>query len=200
MTEIKDTELLEALKQGDDQAFNILFSRYWKQIYAVAYHRLRDEQDADDLVQELFISLWERRADIVIKSNIENYLMGAIKFKIISRIRIQAVKADVFEELKKRMYEIEQQGDELIDHDLLEETLNDAMHGLNGNVKTAFIMRSDNMSVRDIAVQMDLKEQTVRNYIAIAVEHMRAAVKQKYPQHRTLCAALSASLIHHYLT
>ena len=157
MTESGDTELLDALKQGDETAFNTLFTKHWKKIYAVAYHRLGDEQDADDLVQELFISLWERRADIVIKGSIENYLMGALKFKVISRIRSQAVKEKVFEQMQHRMTEVEQTDSEVLDYVKLEETLNEALQSLNENIRTAFVMRSDNMGIREIALQMGLK-------------------------------------------
>lgn len=200
MTTNEDIDLLYALKQGDEQAFNKLFKIYWEKVYAVAYHRLGDEQDADDLVQELFISLWERREGLSIKGSLENYLMGAVKFKVISRLRNRSVKEKVFEDLRHRMTEVQEAEADAIDFRELDKTLTDALSSLNDNVRTAFVMRSDNMSIKEIALQMGLKEQTVRNYIADAIQRIRIIIKQKHADNPAFCLALTLSFVHNYLT
>lgn len=195
-----DLSLLRSLKQGEASAFEELYSRYWKKIYAIAWHRLGDEEDADDLVQELFISIWERRVEIDLKGNFEQYLIGAVKFKVISLIRNQAVKEGVFNELKKRMTEIEEAEVERAIYPDLDKTLNDALLSLNENARMAFMLRSDNVSIKEIANQLGLREQTVRNYIADALVRIRAAVKEKYGKEPILYSCIVFAIVNHYLT
>lgn len=199
MTATEDTILLNAIKIGDEQAFKTLFSKFWKKIYAIAYHRLGDEQDADDLVQELFISIWERREEIILKGSFEQYLVGAVKFKVISTIRNRSVKEKVFDELKKRMTEIEHTLQDRVDYKDLDKTFNSTLLSMHENVRMAFLLRIDNMTIKDIAEQLGLQEQTVRNHIANALQRIRTAIKEKYGDEPILYSSILLACIHDYL-
>lgn len=200
MTPADDLSLLNSLKQGDAGAFEELYSRYWKKIYAFAWHRFQDEGDADDIVQELFISIWERRAEISLTGNFEQYLIGAVKFKVISTIRNRAVKENAFNELKMRMSEIEESQAEKIVYPDLDKTLNDALLSLNDNARMAFLLRSDNLTIKEIASQLGLQEQTIRNYIADALVRIRAVVKNKYGNDPIVYSCILFAFVNDYLT
>ena len=200
MSQADDLSLLNALKQGDAGAFQELYSRYWKKIYAIAWHRLGDEGGADDLVQELFISIWERRTEISLNGNFEQYITGAVKFKVISIIRNRAVKERVFNELRMRMTEIEESQIDKAFYPDLDKTMNDALLSLNEHVRAAFLLRSDNLSIREIASQLGLQEQTVRNYIADALLRIRAVVKHKYGDDPILYSCVLFAFVNDYLT
>ena len=64
LSDLKDEELLERFRQGDTPAFETLYTRYWSVLYAQAYRMLEHEQDAQDLVQEIFTSIWIKAGDI----------------------------------------------------------------------------------------------------------------------------------------
>ncbi|NRF40816.1 RNA polymerase sigma factor [Pedobacter foliorum] len=62
-----DEMLLSNLREGDERAFSEIYDRYWKAMYQTANNIIRDEAAEQDAVQEVFISLWNRRAEAEIK-------------------------------------------------------------------------------------------------------------------------------------
>jgi len=85
-THLSDTELQKRLQSQDQNAFEILFDRYWKRMYAYAFKIYKEEAICEDIVQEIFISLWEKSATNTIL-NLEGYLLRAVKYKIANHIR-----------------------------------------------------------------------------------------------------------------
>ena len=198
--QISDTELLLQIKENDHASFDLLFDRYWERLYRAALARVGDDSVAQDIVQELFISIWERRAEISLTGNFEQYLTGAVKFKVISTIRNRAVKERVFNELRMRMTGIEENQIEKAVYPDLDKTMNDALLSLNEHVRAAFLLRSDNLTIREIASQLGLQEQTVRNYIADALQRIRAVVKHKYGDDPILYSCVLFAFVNDYLT
>ena len=84
----KDTFLLQQLEKGSKRAFNILFEKYWEKAFSDAYKRIKNYDDAKDIVQEIFTHIWINRE----KKHIENlpaYLHVAIRNKVIKLISKQ---------------------------------------------------------------------------------------------------------------
>jgi RNA polymerase sigma-70 factor (ECF subfamily) len=79
----EDQELLAAMREGDSAAFHALYSRYWQQVLHFAYQKTNDLMLAEDIVQDIFVSLWQRREELVITSNLRSYLMVSIKYRMI---------------------------------------------------------------------------------------------------------------------
>jgi RNA polymerase sigma factor (sigma-70 family) len=79
---ITDEELLTRLARGDHQAFSELYNRYWEDAFNAAYARLRDEEQSQDIAQNVFVSIWDRRGKVRI-DNFRAYLLTAIKFQVI---------------------------------------------------------------------------------------------------------------------
>jgi len=78
--------LLNLLNQGSEPAFNEIYNRYWKILYTYAYRIYTEEKICEDIVQEVFISLWNKSKTTEVL-NLEGYLFKAIKYKIASYIR-----------------------------------------------------------------------------------------------------------------
>ncbi|WP_315816157.1 sigma-70 family RNA polymerase sigma factor [Paraflavitalea speifideaquila] len=76
-----DQELLAQMTNNNHKAFEELWNRYWELAYNVAYKRLKDEDQCQDMVQELFIDIWDRRAKLSI-DNFPAYLNSAIRYKL----------------------------------------------------------------------------------------------------------------------
>lgn len=84
---LSDEELLRRLQRGEHNAFDILFDRYWQPLYQTARARLNDSDMAQDIVQEIFIKIWQRRTELQIKGPLENYLRSAVRLNVISHYR-----------------------------------------------------------------------------------------------------------------
>lgn len=83
---LSDTELQKKLQRQDQLAFEVLFDRYWKRLYFFAFKIYKEEAICEDIVQEIFISLWEKSTNTNIV-NLEGYLLRAVKYKVANYIR-----------------------------------------------------------------------------------------------------------------
>jgi len=73
---------LQALKMGDRNAFTQLYDFYWQRLFSVAYNYTRSRETAQELVQDVFMSIWVKREELVVRTNLESYLYGAIRFRL----------------------------------------------------------------------------------------------------------------------
>ncbi|SFF27195.1 RNA polymerase sigma factor [Flavobacterium xueshanense] len=83
---LSDTELQKKLQRQDQLAFEVLFDRYWKRLYSFAFKIYKEEAICEDIVQEIFITLWEKSINTNIV-NLEGYLLRAVKYKVANYIR-----------------------------------------------------------------------------------------------------------------
>src|SRR5690606_18538912 len=74
----------------DEQLFKKLFDRYWRQLFGFCRHHIQDAESAKEIVQQVFLSLWERREKLDIEVNIGHYLFSAVRLKIAHHFRQQA--------------------------------------------------------------------------------------------------------------
>jgi RNA polymerase sigma-70 factor (family 1) len=81
-----DAYLLTLMEQDDERAFTALYNRYWQKLFSVSYNRLKDISSSEDIVHDVFASLWANRHDNQINS-LENYLATATKFQVLSKIK-----------------------------------------------------------------------------------------------------------------
>lgn len=93
-----DTELLRMLSQHDEFAFAEIYNRYWKLLYTSAHNILQVKAAAQDAVQEVFISLWKRRADIQVEA-LQPYLHQAVRFQVFKAIRAEKTDQQFFNRL-----------------------------------------------------------------------------------------------------
>src|ERR1700730_8227202 len=78
-----DQELVALLKQNDDKAFTEIYNRYWEKLFSVAANKLCNFELAEELIQNIFLDLWNRREQIEIAVAFSFYLAAAMKYKVI---------------------------------------------------------------------------------------------------------------------
>src|ERR1035437_1202808 len=93
-----DIELIDLLKSGDETAFTEIYNRYWKLLFKTAYNILQDFATAQDITQNIFISLWERRNGAKIQS-LKPYLQQATRFAVFRAIKDQQTDKAFYERL-----------------------------------------------------------------------------------------------------
>ena len=79
-----DGDLIELLRQGDISAFTAIHSRYYGMLYQHAYKRMADRDTVKDILQELFIHLWDQRGSIEVKGCLQAYLCTAVRNKVLN--------------------------------------------------------------------------------------------------------------------
>jgi len=152
-----------------------LYQNYWETVLDTAYKRVRDEEIAQDITQEIFISLWENRERLQIESNLEGWLKGAVKYKVINYFKSSIVKEKHEDDIVRLLGEQSQTSAEstLLLKDLNQQ-LDDAMEELPEKMRLIFSMsRKQEKSTQEICEELNLSAQTVKNQISAALKLVR---------------------------
>lgn len=165
------------MKQDHRYAFNEIYERYWLKLYLSAFRRLKSKDDAEDLVQDLFFSLWMKRHSLEISASLSSYLFTAVKYKVINHVESNIVKGAYLNSLNLTLLEYDDSTNEtIIGHDL-ERFIDFGINRLSPKMKEVFeLSRRENLSVIEIADRLNISEQTVKNQISKALKILRVHV------------------------
>ncbi|MBL0738710.1 RNA polymerase sigma-70 factor [Flavobacterium sp. GN10] len=171
LLKMPDDELQKLIFEGSDAAFSIIFNRYWKKLYAYAFKIYKDEAICEDIVQEIFISLWKNASNTIIL-NLEAYLFRAVKYKIANQIRnlkFDQQHIEILESIPDPNLTINDL--EYID---LERNINDQIDKLTPKCREVFLLsRMDHFTNAEIAAKLDLSIHTVEKHISNALKQLR---------------------------
>ncbi|SMD08509.1 RNA polymerase sigma factor [Pedobacter africanus] len=169
-----DRELLDCLKSGDRAAFAEIYERYWKTMYFHALKMLGDEDDAKDLVQELFASVWARAASIPFNNNLSGYLYITARNKIINLIQQRKVRRDYLSGLAAFAEEASNGTIERIDEKELLLIVEKEIQALPYKMRQVFeLSRKQYLSHKEIADELDISDKTVKKQIGYAIRMIK---------------------------
>jgi len=166
-----DEELQKLIFEGNDAAFSIVFNRYWKKLYSYAFKIYKDEAVCDDIVQEIFISLWKNASNTVIL-NLEAYLFKSVKYKIANQIRNLKFDQQHIEVLET----IPDPGLSLNDLEYIdfEKNITAQIDKLTPKCREVFLLsRMDHFTNAEIAAKLNLSIHTVEKHISNALKQLR---------------------------
>ena len=169
-----DEDLLSLLGQGDELAFTIIYQRYHKLLYVVAYKYLKNDCSAKDSVQQIFYRLWESRSVLIISMNLRNYLYTMLKNHLLNEIRNNYMAMEKNYELAQEKVEYEDDLLDNIEKKEIEEQLYRAINGLPEQKKQVCLYKlRGNLSNLEIANKMGISVPTVKTHYAQAVKMLR---------------------------
>lgn len=169
--DIADKELIDRLRADDKQAYQLLFDRYWELLYRIAQSLLQDRDHAMDIVQDVWLSLWERRKQIE-NQNIRAYLIQAVKFKVYKAWRDGKITTEQEEYLA--ILPAPEKADEPLQQQELEEQLLQSIDELPRKCREVFrLSRYEHRSNSEIAQELNLSKRTVETHISHALKHLR---------------------------
>lgn len=166
-----DKILLLQLQEGKRTAFNILYNKYWEQTYSNAYKRLKDDDQAKDIVQEIFVSIWVNRHSPI--NNLPAYLSISVRnqvFKLAAKNKNLTPYLEVFDNIPAH--------NEKADANLLWQEFYRAYEQLLTTLppkrQQIFRLRfHDDIPTKTIASQMRISRKTVQNQLGKAIEQLR---------------------------
>jgi len=170
---ITDADLLFDLSKGDRVAFDILYNRYWKKVFNLAYKRVNDREIAEDIAQDIFVQLWIRGNATVI-TDLQAYLYTATRNGVFNRIGIEGK----YTEIPEHLGVAEQQADEA-DSKIIYKEFFDAFQKMIDNLpeqqRVIFNLRFvESLSSNEIAERLQLSPKTVRNHIGRALATLKS--------------------------
>lgn len=170
---IHDSDWISDLKEGNLQAFGILFDRYGKRLYHFSMGYLKSAEDAEEIVQEVFLKIWDKRADLSTEKSLESYL-----FTIARNVILNTIRKSKYERTYGNFLKIYPEKNVLLDEELnfheLERAYQAAIEQLSPRRKEIFqLSREQALSNAEIAAKMDISVKTVENQMTSAIFEIR---------------------------
>jgi len=165
-------ELLRDNRQGE-KAFAEIYERYWKKLTSLAIFKTNSKEIATEIIQEIFIKLWEKRHSVVI-THLESYLFTALKYQIISHLRTVISNrniTDIYAEPQVNVHET-------LTADTLKLTIESVIAELPTKTQQVFRMsRFDEKSHKEISSELDISEKSVEYHITQTLKILREHLK-----------------------
>jgi len=174
---LSDNELTTRFRNDSVEAFREIYSRYWRMVYLLAYKKLNNREVAEELTQNLFVSLWEKRLEVNI-GNLRAYLLTALKYSIIKHYRSLLVQGKYLAHCNGSTQEYENPVEQHIHAADLGKAINEALAQLPPKTRQIFeLSRYDLLSNRQIAESLGVSEKTVEYHITQSVKILRGYLK-----------------------
>jgi len=168
-TSLSDTELVEMLREGDQLAFEKLYKQYSARLYINVFKLVKDEQIAEELIQELFTRIWQKRAELNIESSFIAYLYRIAQnlvhdfFRKLQRDRKMqdhfiSVTTEYYEHIEEALHYRESEG-----------ILQKALDQLSPQQRSVYqFCKIDGHTYKEAALKMGISPHTVKEYLGNA--------------------------------
>ncbi|QEM09140.1 RNA polymerase sigma-70 factor [Mucilaginibacter rubeus] len=177
-SKISDTQLLGLLDKSDHSAYTEIYQRYFKLIFRHAFKKLRDEEVARDVVQDVFAGLWLKRSSCAVEANLAGYLYMAVRNRIFNFWAHEKVESAYWASLVDDVG-MERFADAPTDHRIRERQLMDyielQVQELPPKMRRIFeLSRKEYLSHKEIAERLDTSEGNVSKQVGNALRILRA--------------------------
>jgi RNA polymerase sigma-70 factor (family 1) len=170
-----DFEMLKGLKRGDHDCFRRLFDTYSSALYRFSVSYLKSNEVAEDVVQEVFLKIWNKRKDINTEKSFQSYLftiaLNVVRKYFNKLAEINQVKHDILIELAEN----KQRMDEAEDFQELLDKLEHFLEQMPEKRRAIFCKKKlEGKSLKEIAEEFDITTKTVEYHITEAMKFLKA--------------------------
>lgn len=175
-----DAELVRRLNRDDRIAFTEIYNRYWKKLFTVAANKLADLAEAEDVVQQIFVTIWNRRKQLDIKTTLGAYLAVSVKYRVFKSIdkssrkqsmshdAVNAALTEIADDTTRQWLEFQE----------LSARLEELLAALPEKCRLVFTLsREQGLTQRQIAEQLSISENTVEAHLGKARRRLKAGLK-----------------------
>ena len=183
LTETKtDKELAKGIKNGDMLAFDSIYQKYSKKLYVFIFGILKSQKDSEDIVQDVFTKVWEKRATINEFLSFQSYLFTIAHNTSISLIRKRANETNFVSHVKSiqtpNAESVESNETEFKE---LKEKLEKTINELPKRQKQVYLLsREEELSYKEIAEKLGISQNTVENHMVKALKYVRSHIDSNY--------------------
>lgn len=179
LTGLSDEQLLIRFQKGDMHSFEEIYSRYWSRLYIEAYKRLKNTEDAEELVQNLFTSFWANRKKTRIQSSLGAYLFTSIRYLVINHVQKEVVrnnyKNTLLDRLEGKLFDNATEYTVFLND--LNKRIEEGCTQMPPRCRKVFeLSRKWYKTNKEIAQELMISEKTVENHLTKALKILRVII------------------------
>lgn len=168
-----EQQLLSALRDGSEAAYEEIFRRFWTRSYNIARSKVQSHAEAEEIVQAIFFALWEKRATLYV-TNLWYYLQTSVRNRVIDHIRQQVTQRKYWDYYKTFIPWQRTVTEDTVEYDNLHEALEEAVSHLPEKSREVFrLNRLEGRSVAEIAGLLQLSEKAIEYHLTKSLKQLR---------------------------
>ncbi|GAA4312982.1 RNA polymerase sigma-70 factor [Mucilaginibacter gynuensis] len=172
-----DQELLKLLAGGNQEVFAQIYDKYWQKLFAYAYNLMKDTDQCEDLIQDVFISLWERRETLRIE-NLKAYLFSSVRYSVYRVNKQQGTRGSLSLTNDFELADIKASAaDDSVISAELQLAYEQLLDKMPPQRKRVFQMRhEDNLTTNVIAEKLQIAQKTVQNHLVNSYQQIQSLI------------------------
>jgi len=176
-----DIELIEKLRIGDVDAFDLVYQRYAGKLYAFSLKYLKSKEESEELVQSVFLKVWENQKNLKKDTSFKSYLFTIAYNEICNLFRRRKYQQNLITKIETESSEASGETEDQIEFQFVAEQVDQIIARLPEKQKTIFLKsRQEGKSNKEIADELGLSRGTVDNYISESLKFIRTNLKDKH--------------------
>lgn len=180
--ELLDRNIVEALRQGDEQVFETIFKTYYERLCNYANTILNDMDEAEEMVQGAFLTVWEKHDTLEIHTSVKSYLYRAVHNSCLNRVKHYKVRKTYGDSVKNQTELLHDDASQDLIGSELDAIVANAIDSLPDQCKLVFkLSRFENLTYAEIAEQLGISVKTVENHMVKALKVLREKLKDYLP-------------------
>jgi RNA polymerase sigma-70 factor (family 1) len=169
-----DPDLIALMSAGDQTAFTEIFKRYNRLLFIHAYKMLNDKEMARDVVQEIFIFIWDNKENLGNKTNFAGFLYSVTRNRILDILAHKKVELKYLSSVSRTLEPGEEKTDYLLRSNQLQYLIEKEIGYMPSKMREVFeLSRKHHLTHKEIAIRLNLSEKTVRNQVNNALRILK---------------------------
>lgn len=176
-----DQELSISLGAGSRTAFAEIYERYWSLLLSHAIKMLKDEEKAQDAVQDVFQMLWEKSPTLNIHTSLSSFLYTSLRYRILDKLKRDKIEDRFLTTLQTEIESGVSSTDDAMAEKEFARKIEEGLNMLPPKMRTVFeLSRMNDYSYREISKELNLSENTVKKQISNSLKILRKSIQKGY--------------------
>lgn len=175
-----ETDSIALLINGDQDAYEAIYNEYWPRLFAYVYNRLKSKEATEEIIQEVFFSLWNRRAVLKFNHSLNAWLFTAVKYQLFNYMKADKVRR-AYASSYAQFVDADHSNEQYMEYADLVNAVEKEVSRLPEKCQQVYRMsRNEHQSIQDIAAALNISHKTVENHLTRALKHLRIAFREYF--------------------